>query len=346
MVHAKRVLDDARDVTARDTVQRAYGVLATARRLFQRNEPVDDEALVGRVRAALGRVVSHPHAVEVSASGGHVTLAGPILAHETRALLSCVRSVPGVRGVHDELEVHDNAEHISSLQGGVPREGDRFELMQENWSPAARLVTGALGATLLLGATRARGGVCVLLGVAGSGLLARAITNLDLASIVGVGSRGITVQKTVNVSAPVEEVFKFWSDYRNFPRFMAHVRDVRQIADNRSQWVVAGPAGVPVQWTAEVTRVAPNELIEWRCADNSDVCHDGVVHFEDNGRGGTRVNVELSYVPPGGAFGHAVAKLFGADPKSEMDSDLLRMKTMIETGRPPHDAARPQPRES
>ncbi|MGQ0547505.1 MAG: hypothetical protein ACT4P3_19600 [Betaproteobacteria bacterium] len=46
------------------------------------------------------------------------------------------------------------------------------------------------------------------------------------------------------------------------------------------------------------------------------------------------------YVPPAGALGHAVAALFGADPKSEMDADLMRMKTMLETGRPPHDAAR------
>jgi uncharacterized membrane protein len=73
--------------------------------------------------------------------------------------------------------------------------------------------------------------------------------------------------------------------------------------------------------------------------------HEGCVRFEPN-RGGTRVSVLLRYVPPGGAFGHAVASLFGADPKSEMDADLLRMKSTIETGRPPHDAAQPLPRES
>ena len=63
--------------------------------------------------------------------------------------------------------------------------------------------------------------------------------------------------------------------------------------------------------------------------------------------GGTRIRVRLSYIPPAGAFGHAVASIFGADPKSEMDADLMRMKSMIETGNPPHDAARPPlPRES
>jgi uncharacterized membrane protein len=343
--HARRVLGNAREVTARDTVHRAIGMVASARKLFD-HAPVSDETLIGRVRAALGRVVSHPHAIEVSASDGHVTLSGPILAQEARGLVSCVRHVPGVRGVSDQLELHNDASHISSLQGGSPRPGDKFELLQENWSPAARLVTGGLGAAMLLGATRARGGMCAILGIAGTGLLARAITNYDFASLVGAGKRGITVQKMVNVNAPVDEVFSFWTDYRNFPRFMHNVRDVRQIADNRSRWVVAGPAGVPVEWTAEVTRVIPGQLIEWCSSPDSDVHHEGSVHFEANTHGGTRVNVQLCYMPPAGAFGHAVARIFGADPKSEMDADLLRMKTMIETGRPPHDAAKPLPRES
>jgi uncharacterized membrane protein len=126
------------------------------------------------------------------------------------------------------------------------------------------------------------------------------------------------------------------------------VRDVRQLPDNRSHWVVAGPAGVPVQWTAEVTRVIPGELIEWRSISDSDVRHEGEVHFVGTTDGGTRISVRLAYIPPAGAFGHAVATMFGADPKSEMDADLLRMKSMIETGHAPHDAARPGalPRES
>jgi uncharacterized membrane protein len=185
------------------------------------------------------------------------------------------------------------------------------------------------------------------MGVSGSALLARAAANRDLASLVGFGRRGISVQKTIYVAAPVERVFDFWTDYQNFPRFMHHVRDVRPMADNRSHWVVAGPAGVPVQWTAEVTRVLPGELIEWRSISDSDVRHQGAVRFVATSDGGTRLSVHLSYLPPAGAFGHAVATMFGADPKTEMDADLMRMKSMIETGHPPHDAAQPAlPRES
>ncbi len=346
VTHAAKVVNEGARVTARDTVQRAQGVWAEAKRMFA-DESVDDETLIGRVRAELGRVVSHPHAIEAAASGGHVTLLGPILSHEVRPLLRAVRKVPGVRAVSDQLTVYNEPGNVSSLQGGEPRTGERFELLQENWSPAARVIVGGAGAAMMIAATQARGGLRTLLGVSGGALVARAATNRDVKSLVGLGPRGITVQKTIHVAAPVERVFDFWTDFQNFPRFMHNVRDVRPLADNRSHWVVAGPAGVPVQWTAEVTRVVPGELIEWRSVSDSDVRHSGVVRFQGNGDSGTRVSVQLSYIPPAGAFGHAVAAMFGADPKSEMDADLLRMKSMIETGHAPHDAARPAlPRES
>jgi uncharacterized membrane protein len=346
VVRAAKVANEAGRITARDATQRAHGVLAGTRRLFRR-EQVQDDTLADRVRAALGRVVSHPHAIEVAAEHGHVGISGPILAEEVRSLLRTVRTVAGVRGVSDHLTVHQSPDGIPSLQGGSARDR-RFELLQDYWSPATRLLAGALGAGLMLRSAHERGLWGALLGVAGGGLLARAVTNYDLSSLVGLGDRGVTVQKVIHVNAPVAEVFGFWTDYQNFPGFMSNVRDVRQVAEGRSQWVVAGPAGVPVHWTAEVTRMIPGTLIEWRATGKSQVRHKGSVRFDPMpggtaGRGRTRVSVRLSYVPPVGAFGHAVAAMFGADPKSEMDADLLRMKTMIETGRAPHGAARPAP---
>lgn len=342
VAHAAKAVNEGAKVTARDTVHRVQGAWAEARKIFEQEE-VTDDVLIGHVRAELGRLVSHPHAIEVAATGGHVTLIGPILSHEVRPLLRAARRVPGVRAVSDQLTVYSEPGNVSSLQGGEPRTGKRFELLQESWSPAARMVAGGAGAALMVAATQARGGMRSLLGVAGGALLARASTNRGLRSLVGLGERGITVQKTIYVAAPVERVYGFWTDYQNFPRFMHNVREVLQVAENRSHWVVAGPAGLPVQWTAEITRVVPGQLIRWRSVRDSDVRHEGNVTFEATSDGGTRVLVRLSYIPPAGAFGHAVATIFGADPKSEMDADLMRMKSMIETGHAPHDAARPNP---
>lgn len=332
--HVARRLNEAYDVTLRDAQHRMQGLQATGRRLLRRDNKVSDEKLVGRVRAVLGRYVSHPHAIEVSARDGYVTLSGPILEAELYPLLRAAKHVPGVRGVENRLEPHKEPGNVPALQGGVPRRGQRFELLQDNWSPTARVAVGALGMVLLM----RRG----LLGrLAGSALLARAVTNLDFAALLGLAGpeEGIEVQKTIHVHAPVEKVFDFWSHYENFPHFMSRVRDVH-VAGNRSHWVVRGPAGIAVEWTSEVERMEPNQLIAWRSTPDSEVKHEGEVRFEPEDSG-TRVTVRLCYVPPAGALGHAVASLFGADAKSEMDADLMRMKTMIETGKPPHDAAQP-----
>jgi len=128
-VHAAKVANEAGRITARDAAQRAHGVLAGTRRLFRREE-VQDDTLADRVRAALGRVVSHPHAIEVAAEHGHVGISGPILAEEVRSLLRTVRTVAGVRGVSDHLTVHQEPDGIPALQGGSPRDR-RFELLQD-----------------------------------------------------------------------------------------------------------------------------------------------------------------------------------------------------------------------
>ncbi len=342
MAHASRRLTRAAGATARDLTHRAQGAMAEGSHLFRRDE-VSDEALAARVRAGIGRSVSHPHAISVTVRNGHVTLSGPVLSQEVGRLLSGVSSARGVKGVESVLTVHTEAEDIPSLQGGRPRTGDRFAFMQTNWSPTARLLAGLAGGALMTNCLARRDPLSVALGTVGAGLFMRSATNLDMKTLLGVGRdrRPIKVLKTVNIHASVEEVFGFWTDYRNFPRFMSNVREARPTSDGRSHWTVAGPAGLPVEWTAEVTRMVPNKMIEWKSAPGSTIRHCGVVHFEPVHEGSSRVHIELSYYPIGGAIGHALARFFGSDPKSEMDADLLRMKTFIEKGSPPHDAANP-----
>jgi uncharacterized membrane protein len=118
-----------------------------------------------------------------------------------------------------------------------------------------------------------------------------------------------------------------------------HVQEVKDLGDGRSHWTVAGPAGMPVEWDADVSAYIPHEILAWRTEPNSLIQHAGIVRFQPNAGGGTTVDVRLSYNPGIGAVGHALAALFGADPKHQMDDDLLRMKTFIEIGKAPSDAA-------
>lgn len=344
--HAGHVLNCAAGTTTRDLSHRAQGLWAESSHLFKHDE-ASAEVVTARVRSRLGRTVSHPHAIQVTAQDGHVRLSGDILADEVDDLLTCVAKVRGVRTVENQLVTHDRADNVPNLQGGRARNARRFAFLQGNWSPTTRLLAGVTGGALLTYCLKQRDYASESLGTLGFFLLARGLTNWDLKSLVGVGRdcRAIEVRKTININAPVGQVFEFWNDYRNFPRFLSNVREVKPLNDGRLRWTVAGPAGVPVSWTAEIAGFARNEWVAWRTAPDATVSSEGEVRFEPNHNGGTRVHIRLCYHPPGGALGHALAKLFGSDPKSEMDADLVRMKTLIETGHAPHDAAKPTPAE-
>jgi uncharacterized membrane protein len=203
------------------------------------------------------------------------------------------------------------------------------------WSPSQRALAGAFGAGV---ATYGyfRGGLkgmalCAL----GGAVLARATTNQGIATLV---KGGIYVEKAVIVDAPVEQVYAYWRNLENLPQWMAHVREVRYLGGDRYHWVVDGPAGAPVEWDSELLNVAENEEMTWRSTEPSQVEHTGRVRFDTMGDG-TRVHVQMRYYPPAGLLGHAVAKAFGVDPRTELEDDLARMKEAVETGHPPRDAA-------
>lgn len=143
----------------------------------------------------------------------------------------------------------------------------------------------------------------------------------------------IPVNKSIIINAAPEEVYQFWHDFENLPRFMRHLESVKVTGEGRSHWVAKAPAGTTVEWDAEITQDEPNKLIAWRSLEGSEVDNSGSVRFERAiGGRGTVVHVEINYSPPGGAVGALVAKLFGEDPDGQLQTDLRRFKQVIETG--------------
>jgi uncharacterized membrane protein len=314
------------------------GVVAETRAKFSRDQ-ASDYKIGARVRSALGRVVSHPSAIWVTVVDRNVALCGDILADEVGAVVSAARGTRGVRSVANQLNVHPAPGNVPSLQG-EPRQGSASA---GRWSPPTRMLVGlTAGAAAIYGAIR-RDWIGAGIGLLGLGLATRGITNLPASRLVGVGAgrRAVDVQKTINIRAPIDEVFGFFSRYDGFPQFMRNVREVRDYGNGYSHWIVAGPAGVTVEWDAELTDFVPHQCIAWQSVEGSTVDNAGVIKFQENPDGSTRVDIRLSYNPPGGALGHVVAKLFGSDPKTEMDEDLVRLKTALETGNLPRDAAQP-----
>src|SRR5205807_2051106 len=121
--------------------------------------------------------------------------------------------------------------------------------------------------------------------------------------------QGMKVEKSVLIDCPPEECFRVWRNFENLPHFMHHLESVKMLGDKRSHWIAEAPAGMRVEWDAEIINERPNEMIAWRSLEGADVPNAGTVRFyrTSNGRG-TEVRVSLEYAPPGGMIGTAFAK--------------------------------------
>lgn len=327
-------INDSIDRAMEDTRNRTRGVLSemTAR---LSDEVAPDWILEERVRSNLGRTARHARAVSVMADDGVIQLHGPVLRQDEEAIVKAAIRTRGVRGVENRLQVVDNPQDIPSLQG-EPSSRRRAvpDVMQTNWSPATRLLSSVGGSLLTLYGLTRKGVAKPVLSTAGLVLTARGVTNLDTRSMLGLGlgENAIRVNKAINIFAPIDEVYRFWRNFENFHLFMNHVEEITT-RDDVSNWKVAGPAGSTVEFQSRVIQDIPNQSIAWRTLPDSQVQSAGFVRFDETRDGSTRVTVQMSYVPPAGAVGHAVAQLFGVDPRQAMNEDLIRLKTLLEEGR-------------
>lgn len=162
-----------------------------------------------------------------------------------------------------------------------------------------------------------------------------AVTALDLmcAKQLSTGNQGIHAKTSCIVNRSPDEVYRFWRNFENLPRFMRHLQSVSDLGDGRSRWKTTGPAGMEVEWEATIVADVPGEVITWRSLENSDVDNAGAVRFEEApGKRGTIVKVNIQYNPIAGVVGATVAKLFGEEPGQQLDDDMRRFKQVLEVG--------------
>jgi uncharacterized membrane protein len=224
-----------------------------------------------------------------------------------------------------------------------------------NVGKTERLVSGIAGAAVIALALRRKRLRGVLFPLGGT-LLSRAVTgrcavnralgrNTAKADRVSPVARreGIKVERTITVNRPREEVYHFWRQLENLPRFMDHLESVTVLDEDRSHWVAKAPAGTKVEWDATIQDEIENELIAWRSLPGSDIDNAGSVHFIPAGDG-TEVRVVLSYDPPAGRVGAAVAKLLGEEPEQQVEEDLRRFKQVMEAVETPARSRKPAKR--
>jgi uncharacterized membrane protein len=167
------------------------------------------------------------------------------------------------------------------------------------------------------------------------------------------GERATHATRAITVNRPLEEVYRFWRNFENLPRFASHLESVRVLDERRSHWIARAGDGAPIEWDARIFEDRPSELIAWKSLDGVTISGSARFNRAPGGRG-TEVHVEMRYEPAGGVVHEAIARIFGAGIEHLLAADLRRFKQLIETGeivksdasvhRGPHPAQPPSER--
>lgn len=142
---------------------------------------------------------------------------------------------------------------------------------------------------------------------------------------------GIQVRESIVVEKPDSELYAYWRKLENLPRIMSHLESVTEMG-NRSHWKAKGPLGMNPEWDAVITDERQNETISWRSLEDAQVPNEGTVRFSRRSNSSTEVIVSLTYHPPLGPVGAAVARLFGEEPSKQIRDDLQNFKQAVEGG--------------
>lgn len=231
-----------------------------------------------------------------------------------------------------------------------------FSTSIANISDAERLASALGGALLAAFGISKRSKSGAVLAAAGGALIVRGATGFcpgyaavgvdrsssDDTRVALAGSRGTRVEVAVTIMKPHDELYRFWRQLENLPRFMPHLESVTDLGNNRSHWSARSIRGRTVEWDAEIINDEVNELIGWRTLDGADVVSAGSVRFKPAGDGETQVFVHLQYEPPAGKTGAAIAWLFGDSPSQSIRDDLRRFKALMESGEVPTTKGQPR----
>jgi uncharacterized membrane protein len=138
--------------------------------------------------------------------------------------------------------------------------------------------------------------------------------------------------QAVTINRPSAELFAYFRDLTNLPKFMDNIISIEPLDDRRSHWTVKAPAGGTVEWTSSITEEVSGRSLSWQSDDDAQVPNSGKIEFRDTGARGTVVTATIAYDPPAGVIGKVVAKLFQREPSIQTRRDLRRFKQLMETG--------------
>jgi uncharacterized membrane protein len=140
------------------------------------------------------------------------------------------------------------------------------------------------------------------------------------------------IEARVTIERPIADVFSFYRNFRNLPRFLGDVATIEPLDDATYRWTIFGPLGVRVKWTVKVTEEDANELIRYETTSSPRLRTYWEIHFAQGSAAGQTEVREVMRTPLG-PVGRATLALIGKFPLQEMRSNLHRLKEVMETGR-------------
>jgi uncharacterized membrane protein len=150
------------------------------------------------------------------------------------------------------------------------------------------------------------------------------------------------IDVSLTINQPQQELYSFWRQLENLPRFMRHLESVHDLGNGRSHWVAKSPLKTPVEWDAEIADEREGQIISWRSVPGSEVYNAGTVLFEPAAGGrGTTVRVHLEVAPPGGPASRMAARLLEPITRQQVHEDLRRFKSLMEAGEIPTTVGQP-----
>ena len=220
-----------------------------------------------------------------------------------------------------------------------------------NMGNSERVVSAVSGGALIAYGVKRKDWLGALLGVVGGAFALRGATRhcqlydaLDVdTSEKSLFARGkeqaktwleteTEVIKSVTINKPAAELYKFWRDFENLPKFMNHLESVKVINQKKSEWTAKAPLGYEVTWEAQISQDVENKLIAWRSIEGSQIPNSGKVEFNETKDRGTEVKVTIRYEPPAGKIGELAAKVLTEEPNTQVAEDLRRFKSLMEAG--------------
>jgi uncharacterized membrane protein len=202
----------------------------------------------------------------------------------------------------------------------------------------AALVAG--GVALLAYAARERSWRAAGIALAGVPLVYRGATGRWLPPVLTGGQAGAAtaaelpkLRATALIDRPAGELYAFWRQLQNLPRFMKNLESVVETGGNRSHWVGKTPFGWTAEWDAELTAEEPGRRLAWRSLPGSSVETSGEVRFTDStGNRGTLVLVTMEAGLPGNVLGRLVEPVVHQGTERQVREDLRRFKELMEAG--------------